>query len=125
MRNKNIASMLFKMHLKPRKKATSYEYYMSNEFADRILVAAPEMGKLEMIAKYWPNYEFLIWFADGDLVIFETEGGEMMRPIEIVVDEDIRKEILDNARGLGNQFSFWEEIDEVRIEGAGIWVRAL
>jgi hypothetical protein len=109
--------------LKPKPKGI--DYYYSEEFSKRILVDVPDIDSLQKIGAYYPNYEFLMLFEDGDLVIFDTDGGGMMRPVEIVTCPDTKREMIESARNIGDRYSLWEDVESIHIDGATIWCRAL
>lgn len=121
MDKKAIAKMLFKMHLKKGTRR-DLDYYFTDDFAETIMVAVPDMNNLEKIGRYWPDHEFMILFEDDTLIFFDTEGGDRMRPFEIA-DERAKDEALDAARNV--EWTEWYETDQVRIDGATIWMRAL
>lgn len=75
------AKMLFNMHLGIKDmfqpgKSPGLEYYGSKQFLDGLQHLDPlEMDEGDRIAYSFPNYEILVHFTNGDLVLFLTEGG--------------------------------------------------
>jgi hypothetical protein len=114
MDKKDIAKMLFKMHLKP--KPTGKELWRYNDYNFTKLISFAEDTEMEdtqRIAWAYPNHEFVARFTNGDVVIFETEGRDLHARKVLTGIEAARlmAEVEDDP-------DTWMEMDEIYIPEA-------
>jgi len=114
MDKKAQATMLFKMHLKPKTSfQKSVKYYREWLVTQLWYSGNVELTEEEKVAFAYPHYVIFALFENGDLVRFVS--GRRHLSVEKVLTEPWRTEMLDE---LLDPEMLWEEIDHINITGA-------